>query len=177
MLAALILLILSVWPLMLCALFGRIIVSYMQSMEEIGHQLSRQLLDHHLFEVGRHLEGEVDIVVVNPSHRQYQHHYSPLPFYPHDQYSHSSLQTYHQCSTLLLQTHHQPNPLPVQTHHQYNSLPLQTYLHYNLLHLQTHHQCRLTHLLSQIYRQSFRGVGGAYVNLDCYLLHHLYFQL
>ena len=42
------------------------------------------LLNHHLFEVDRHLEGEVDIIVVSPSHRQYQHHYSPLPFYPHD---------------------------------------------------------------------------------------------
>ena len=28
-------------------------------MEEVGHQLSKQLLDHHLFEVDRHLEGEV----------------------------------------------------------------------------------------------------------------------
>ena len=28
-----------------------------------------------------------------------------------------------------------------------------------------------------IYRQPFRGVGGAYVDLDCYLHHHLYFQL
>ncbi|RVW57552.1 hypothetical protein CK203_093074 [Vitis vinifera] len=37
-------------------------------MEEIGHPLSRQLLDHHLFEVGQHLEEEVDLVVVNPSH-------------------------------------------------------------------------------------------------------------
>ena len=210
MLVTLVLLILFVWPLMLYALFGRIIVSHMQSMEEIGHPLSRQLLDHHLFEVDRHLEGEVNIVVVSPSHRQYQHHYNPLPLYPHDQYNHPSLQTYHQCNTLLiqtyhqcnplplqthhqynflflqtylhfrlllLQTHHQPNLLPLQTHHQYNPLPLQTYLHYNLLPLQTHHQCKLTHLLSQIYHQPFRGVGGAYVDLDCYLHHHLYFQL
>ncbi|RVX12170.1 hypothetical protein CK203_010786 [Vitis vinifera] len=36
-------------------------------MEKIGHQLSRQLLDHHLFEVGRHLEGESPISLDVPS--------------------------------------------------------------------------------------------------------------
>ena len=36
---------------MLCALFGRIIVSHMYNMEEVGHQLNWQLLDYHLFEV------------------------------------------------------------------------------------------------------------------------------
>ena len=140
MFVTLVLLILFVWPLMLCALFGRIIVSHMQSMEEVGHQFSRQLLDYHLFEVGQHLEGEVDILVVNSSHRQYQHYYSPLPFYPHDQYNHPYLQTYHQCNTLLIQTYHQCNLLPLQTHHQYNPLFLQTYLQFRSLFLQTHHQ-------------------------------------
>ena len=80
MLATLVLLILFVWPLMLCALFGRIIISHMQSMEEVGHQLSLQLLDYHLFKVSRHLKGEVDILVVSPSPRQYQQHYSPYLF-------------------------------------------------------------------------------------------------
>ena len=54
------------------------------SIEEVGHQLSRQLLGSHLFEVDQHLEVEVNILVVSPSPRQCQHHYSPLPFYPHD---------------------------------------------------------------------------------------------
>ena len=50
------------------------------SIEEVGHQLSRQLLDCHLFEVDQHLEVEVNILVVSPSPRQCQHHYSPLIF-------------------------------------------------------------------------------------------------
>ena len=153
MLVALVLLILFVQPLMLCALFKRIIVSHMQSMEEVGHQLSRQLLNYYLFEVNRHLEREVDILVVNPSHRQYQHHYNPYLFIL--TISHPSLQTYHQCITLLIQTYHQCNPLPLQTHHQYNPLFLQTYLQFRLLLFHIHHQCRLTHLLSQIYCQPF----------------------
>nr|CAN79470.1 hypothetical protein VITISV_016936 [Vitis vinifera] len=32
--------------------------AYLLSMKEVGHQLSRQLLDYHLFEVDRHIEGE-----------------------------------------------------------------------------------------------------------------------
>ena len=82
LLAALVLLILFVWPLMLCALFRRIIVPYMQSMEEVGHQLSRQVLDYHLFEVNRHLKGEVDILVVSTSPRQCRYHHNPYLFIP-----------------------------------------------------------------------------------------------
>ncbi|KAL6311874.1 hypothetical protein AAG906_021617 [Vitis piasezkii] len=59
---------------------GHALEDFDRCLPTFGHQLSRQLLDHHLFEVGRHLEGEVDIVVVSPSHRQYQHHYSPYLF-------------------------------------------------------------------------------------------------
>ncbi|KAL6333874.1 hypothetical protein AAG906_039284 [Vitis piasezkii] len=45
-----------------------------------SHQLSRQLLNYHLFKVGRHIEGELDILVVSPPPCQYQHHYNPYLF-------------------------------------------------------------------------------------------------
>ena len=208
MLVALVLLILFVQPLMLCALFKRIIVSHMQSMEEVGHQLSRQLLDYHLFEVDRHLEGEVDILVVNPSHRQYQHHYNPLPFYPHDQSPISSdLPSVHHptysdllsvqpptfldppsvqppislnLSSVQVPTFSDPpstqpltssNPPSVQPPTSLDLPPLQPPTSSDPPSVQIDTSTQLD------YRQPFRMVDGTYVDLDCYLHHHLYFQL